>query len=282
MDEYGLNSAHVARLIELALDEDVGAGDITSAATVLPDAVAVAEIRAKEAGVLAGLPIAARVFHSVDAHVEFVALAGDGQLVTPGEVVCRIQGRARSILTGERVALNFLQHLSGIATRTRSLVALVQGTNARLADTRKTVPGMRSLAKYAVRVGGGHNHRHGLYDAVLIKENHIAAAGGVAEAIRRARALAPHTTRVEIEAETLEQVRTALDAGADILLLDTMELDTLRQSVALCQGRALTEASGGVTEATLRDIAETGVDIISVGALTHSVKALDLSLRIVG
>jgi nicotinate-nucleotide pyrophosphorylase (carboxylating) len=267
-------------LVRAALAEDVGSGDLTTLATVSELAQATAVIRAKAAGVIAGLPVAARVFAAVDPLVRFEACVAEGASVGSGDVVARLHGPARGILTGERVALNFLQHLSGIATRTATLVSLVAGTRARLIDTRKTVPGMRALAKYAVRVGGGHNHRHGLYDGVLIKENHIAAAGGVGEAIRRARAAAPHTSRVEIEVESFDQIPEALDAGADVLLLDNMSPEMMREAVRRIGGRALTEASGDVREATVAAVAASGVDLISVGALTHSVTALNLSLRL--
>jgi nicotinate-nucleotide pyrophosphorylase (carboxylating) len=192
--------------------------------------------------------------------------------------VARIFGRAHPILTGERVALNFLQHLSGIATKTARFVNLVQGTRARIVDTRKTVPGLRVLAKYAVRVGGGHNHRLGLFDAILIKENHVAAAGGIGAAVNKARAFAPHTIRIEVEARDMREVDQALDAGADVILLDNMSPEQIRAAVEHIGARALTEASGGITEENVAEIAATGIDIISVGALTHSVTALDLSL----
>jgi nicotinate-nucleotide pyrophosphorylase (carboxylating) len=205
-------------------------------------------------------------------------VATEGAAVRPGETVARVFGRAHPILTGERVALNFLQQLSGIATRTARFVALVQGTRARITDTRKTVPGLRVLAKYAVRAGGGHNHRLGLYDAVLIKENHAAAAGGIGPAVTHARAYAPHTMRIEVEVRDLREVDQALDAGADVLLLDNFTVEQIREAVEKIGSRALTEASGGITEENVAAIAAAGVDVISVGALTHSVTALDLSL----
>jgi nicotinate-nucleotide pyrophosphorylase (carboxylating) len=267
-------------LLRAALAEDVGSGDLTTLATVPAEAQATATIVAKAAGVIAGLPVAARVFALTDAEVSFEAVVAEGAAAESGTTLARLCGPARGILTGERVALNFLQHLSGIATRTAKLVELTAGTGARIVDTRKTVPGLRALAKYAVRVGGGQNHRHGLYDAILIKENHIAAAGGVGEAIRRARAAAPHTGRIEIEVESLDQIPEALDAGAEILLLDNMSPELMREAVRRIGGRALTEASGNVNEATVAIIAGTGVDLISVGSLTHSVTALDLSLRL--
>jgi nicotinate-nucleotide pyrophosphorylase (carboxylating) len=266
------------RLVREALAEDVGAGDVTTQATVAADARAEAQIVAKADGVIAGLPVAGRVFYQLDPQLEFRPLVGEGETVRPGQTVARLFGRAHPILTGERTALNFLQHLSGIATRTARFVALVQGTRARVVDTRKTVPGLRALAKYAVRTGGGHNHRFGLSDAVLIKENHIGAAGGIAAAVSRARSFAPHTMRVEVEARNPREVDEALAAGADIILLDNMTVEQLRAAVEQIGARALTEASGGITEENVAAIAATGVDIISIGALTHSVPALDLSL----
>ena len=273
-----LDSPYVEELIALALAEDVGEGDVTTTSTVPLEAQSRARIIAREAGTLAGMPVAERVFRSVDPCIRVECILNDGADLASESVVAQITGSSRGILTGERVALNFLQHLSGIATLTATFVKQVEGTNARILDTRKTIPGMRALAKYAVRTGGGQNHRFGLFDGVLIKDNHLLAAGGVAEAVSRARAVAPEGMRVEVEVETLTQVEQALEAGADILLLDNMPLDLLRQSVSLCRSRALTEASGGVTMETVRPIAETGVDYISIGALTHSAPALDLSM----
>ncbi len=264
--------------VAAALAEDIGFGDVTSAATVPADARGRAVFLAKDLGVLAGLPLLQEVYRQLDPSVRVDELVPEGARLTPGTRVAVAEGLARSLLTGERVALNYVQHLSGIASRTQRFVELVAGTGARIVDTRKTVPGLRALAKYAVRVGGGHNHRFGLFDGVLIKDNHIQAAGGITSAVRRAREQAPHLLRVEVEVESLPQVREALEAGADILLLDNMSLETRREAVVLCRGRALTEASGGITEATVRAIAEVGVDFISVGALTHSVTALDISL----
>jgi len=206
----------------------------------------------------------------------------DGIDVEPGDLIAEITGPTHPILTAERTALNFLQRLSGIATKTARFVELVQGTDAVIVDTRKTTPGLRILEKYAVRVGGGRNHRFGLFDAILIKDNHILAAGGLKRAVQAARAAAPHMMKIEVEVESLEQVEEALQAGADIILLDNMSPALLRKAVALCKGKALTEASGGTTESSVARIAETGVDMISVGALTHSAKALDMSLEIIG
>jgi nicotinate-nucleotide pyrophosphorylase (carboxylating) len=268
----------VDRVVGEALAEDVGAGDLTTLATVGADAHAEAQIVARASGVIAGLPVAQRVFQRLDPTVEFRTAVAEGTSVRAGQTVARIFGRAHPILTGERVALNFLQHLSGIATKTARFVNLVQGTRARIVDTRKTVPGMRVLAKYAVRVGGGHNHRLGLFDAILIKENHVAAAGGIGAAVNKARAFAPHTIRIEVEARDMREVDQALDAGADVILLDNMSPEQIRAAVEHIGARALTEASGGITEENVAEIAATGIDIISVGALTHSVTALDLSL----
>lgn len=278
MPEYFFPAADAERAIAQALAEDVGSGDITSIATVPESVLGRAVFQAKDTGVLCGIPVLQRVYAQIDPRVELEVLVEEGSPLTPGTRVAIVHGPARSLLTGERVALNFLQHLSAIATRTAGFVKLLEGTSTHIIDTRKTVPGLRALAKYAVRVGGGHNHRFGLYDGVLIKDNHIQAAGGIRPAVARAREVAPHMLRVEVETESLEQVREALDAGADVILLDNMDLETRRQAVALCRGRALTEASGGINEQTIRAIAETGVDLISVGALTHSVTALDISL----
>ncbi len=265
-------------LLDLALAEDIGYGDVTTQATVPPDAWGKARLVARAPGVLAGGELVALVYARVDPRIHVRQRLGDGSAVAAGECVAELEGPARGLLTGERTALNFLQHLSGIATRTARMVELVAGTGARVIDTRKTIPGLRALAKYAVRAGGGTNHRHGLSDGVLIKDNHLIAAGGVGPAVAAARAACHHLLRIEVEVDTLEHLEEALAAGADVVLLDNMSLAQLRVAVARCRGRAVTEASGGVNEATVRDIAETGVDYISVGALTHSVTALDLGL----
>lgn len=265
-------------LLRAALNEDIGAGDITAQLTVPSEAMARAVMLAKAEGVIAGLALGCWAFTLVDHHITWEPHSADGELVGVGTPLATIYGPARSILTAERVALNFVQQLSGTATLTRRFVDAVAGTKARIVDTRKTTPGLRTLEKYAVRAGGGHNHRIGLYDAVLIKDNHLAAGGGVAATVARARAHAPHTMRIEVECKTLEEVDEAVVAGADILLLDNMDLATLAESVRRIGGRALTEASGGVRLDTVRAIAETGVDLISVGALTHSAPALDISL----
>ncbi|NOQ52117.1 MAG: carboxylating nicotinate-nucleotide diphosphorylase [Desulfuromonadaceae bacterium] len=268
----------VERIVKIALQEDIGLGDVTTEVTVAPETVARAELVAKEDFTLAGIDVAATVFHTLDPDVNFEKLLEDGRKVRCGEVIARIKGRASILLQGERVALNLLQRMSGIATLTSRYVESVAGTAAVIVDTRKTVPGLRALDKYSVRMGGGRNHRIGLFDGVLIKENHIAAAGGITAAIERAHQRLPHTLKIEVETQNLDEATEALTAGADIIMLDNMTLAEMRQGVELIDKRALVEASGGVNLDTVRDIAETGVDIISVGALTHSVKAADISM----
>ncbi|MBK5275140.1 MAG: carboxylating nicotinate-nucleotide diphosphorylase [Desulfuromonadales bacterium] len=266
------------RLIEQALLEDIHTGDITTQAVVPGLRPASARLIAKEALVLAGLFVAQRVFLRINPEVVFNACFAEGALVEKGAVLATVQGNASDLLMAERVSLNLLQRMCGIATLTSRYVQAVSGTKARIVDTRKTTPGLREVEKYAVRVGGGINHRTGLYDGVLIKENHIAASGGIAEAISRARAYIPHTLRIEIETETPQQVEEALAAGADIIMLDNMDCETMQHCVGMINGRALVEASGGVNLDTVRAIAETGVDIISIGALTHSPRAMDISM----
>ncbi len=268
----------IDRLIEQALLEDIHTGDITTLAVVPGKRPASARLIAKEALVVAGIATAARVFTILDPDISFKACLNDGEKALSGTLLATLDGEAAQLLMGERVALNLLQRMCGIATLTALFVEAVAGTKARIVDTRKTTPGLRQLEKYAVRVGGGRNHRTGLYDGVLIKENHIVAAGGITEAIRRARAYIPHTLKIEIETETLAQVDEALSAGADIIMLDNMSLDLMRTAVITIGGRAQVEASGGVNLETVREIAETGVDIISVGALTHSPRAMDISM----
>jgi nicotinate-nucleotide pyrophosphorylase (carboxylating) len=259
-----------------ALAEDLGSGDVTTAATVAPETRARALITQKQPGVVFGLQAAEASFTALDPEVSMRRLAAEG-LWREGGPVLEVQGRARALLSAERTALNFLQRLSGVATLAARYVAAVEGTGARILDTRKTTPGLRALEKAAVAAGGATNHRAGLYDAILIKENHAAIAGGVGEAVRRARAWAPMLA-VEVECRTLAEVDAALEAGAPRLLLDNMDPDQLRAAVKQVAGRAQLEASGGVTLQTLRDIASTGVDFVSVGAITHSAPALDLSL----
>ncbi|MDA8427828.1 MAG: carboxylating nicotinate-nucleotide diphosphorylase [Geobacteraceae bacterium] len=266
------------RLIEQALHEDIHTGDITTQAVVPDKRQSSARLIAKESLVLAGIHVAEMVFRKLDPTVIFTANNLEGATAENGDVLATIVGNASDLLMAERVALNLLQRMCGIATLTSRYVAVVSGTKARIVDTRKTTPGLREIEKYAVRVGGGINHRTGLYDGVLIKENHIAAAGSIAEAISRARAYIPHTLKIEIETESRSQVIEALAAGADIIMLDNMDCDSMRECVQLIAGRALVEASGGVNLDTVRAIAETGVDIISIGALTHSPRAMDISM----
>jgi len=270
----------VERLIDLALEEDVAHGDITTEATVPESCCAEATIVARQRGVMAGLPVAEAVFLRVDSTIEFAGQADEGDVVEPGTTLAEVSGRARSILAAERTALNFLQQLSGVATATSSLWALIADTDAKLVDTRKTVPGMRALQKYAVRIGGGRNHRFHLADAVLIKDNHIAACGGIGEAVRAARERVPHTMRIEVEVQGLAQLREALDAEADIIMLDNMDTTEMSQAVAFTEGRALLEASGCISADSIVAVARTGVDLISCGAITHSAPALDISLEL--
>jgi nicotinate-nucleotide pyrophosphorylase (carboxylating) len=271
----------VAEAVKRALAEDLGrAGDITSAATIPADATAAGIIATREAGVIAGLALAEAAFREMDPAVSFEAAVADSDAVAAGAIVARISGNARALLSAERVALNYISHLSGIATQTRRYADAVAHTKAKITCTRKTIPGLRAFEKYAVRCGGGSNHRFGLDDAILVKDNHIAVAGSVSEAIRRARVFAGHLVKLEIEVDTLDQLREALSAGADAILLDNMKPAMLRQAVAVAAGKVVLEASGGVTLETVAAIAETGVDFISVGALTHSARALDLGLDI--
>ncbi|PLX74715.1 MAG: nicotinate-nucleotide diphosphorylase (carboxylating) [Desulfuromonas sp.] len=265
-------------ILRNALAEDIGTGDVTTAATIEAGSMAGAELVAKEDFVLAGMPVAQRVFHLLDANIAFESLLQDGQTVKRGDVLAWLKGSSAVLLQGERVALNLLQRLSGVATLTRRFVDEIAGTNATIVDTRKTTPGLRLLEKYAVRMGGAGNHRMALYDGVLIKENHVVAAGGIASAVERAKRSVPHTLKIEVEVRDLDEVRQALDAGADILLLDNMNTSQLRAAVELVGDRAETEASGGVNLETVREIAETGVKLISVGALTHSYRSVDISM----
>ncbi len=276
---FGLDERLVQAAVAMALAEDIGPGDATTRAVVSQGVAARGQIVAKDSGVLAGLPVAVATFAAVDPAVQVTPRVTDGFALAPGVVVAELAGPARGILTAERVALNFLQRLSGVATATATMVLAVEGTGAAIVDTRKTTPGLRALEKYAVRVGGGRNHRFGLFDGILIKDNHVALAGGVTAAIDLARAHAPHSLRVEVEVESLEQVEQAIEAGADVILLDNMDLETMAAAVRLTAGRALLEASGGITLHNVRAVAVTGVNMISVGALTHSAPALDLSLE---
>jgi nicotinate-nucleotide pyrophosphorylase (carboxylating) len=267
------------RLVRRALEEDLGlAGDLTTDGIVPADARATGRIVARQAGCVAGLPVAAHVFAVVDPALRVELRAADGDRVETGAVLAEVSGPARAVLTGERVALNLLGRLSGVATATRGLVDAVAGTGARVVCTRKTTPGLRALEKHAVRAGGGSNHRFGLDDAVLIKDNHLAIAGSVAEAVRRARAAVGHLVKIEVEVDTLEQLAEALACPIDAVLLDNFELARLREAVATVAGRVVTEASGGITSRTAAAIAATGVDLLSVGWITHSAPALDVAL----
>jgi nicotinate-nucleotide pyrophosphorylase (carboxylating) len=273
------NPLAIERLIDGALDEDLGrAGDITTRACVPEGAVARATIGARDAGTIAGLDVASAVFRRLDPSVTVTLDAADGDRVAPGAVLARVEGNAWSVLAAERVALNLLGHLSGIATATRSYADKIVHTRAKVACTRKTTPGLRALEKYAVRCGGGANHRFGLDDAMLIKDNHVAMAGGVGAALDRARAHAGHLVKIELEVDTLDQLAEALDHGVDAVLLDNMDPPTLRRAVAMVAGRAITEASGRITPEMAREVAEAGVDLISMGWLTHSVAVLDIGL----
>jgi nicotinate-nucleotide pyrophosphorylase (carboxylating) len=269
-------------LIRAALAEDLGrAGDLTTELTIPAGTRARALLRARQAGRVAGLDAALLAFRLLDPSLRIEVCRPDGADAAPGDTLALVEGEARPILAAERTALNLLTRLCGVATATREAVARIRGTRARIACTRKTMPGLRALEKQAVRLGGGMNHRFGLADGILIKDNHIVAAGGVAAAVRTARASAPHSLRIEVETETLAEVREALAAGADAILLDNMPPERLREAVEVVGGRAITEASGGITLATVRAVAQTGVDLISVGALTHSAPSLDLGLDFV-
>ncbi|OGC11916.1 nicotinate-nucleotide diphosphorylase (carboxylating) [candidate division WOR-1 bacterium RIFOXYA12_FULL_52_29] len=267
-------------LIKMALIEDIGEGDITTKATVPKEKYVEARMTAKEEGIIVGLDIAREVFRQIDRRIRVTSRVREGARVKKGAVIATLKGPARGILTGERAALNFIQHLSGIATLTGEYRARIKGTKARLLDTRKTIPGWRSLEKQAVKLGGGENHRFGLYDAILIKDNHLKIAKTIEKAVDAAR-IFYGKRKVEVEAGSLTEVRGAIEAGADRILLDNMGLAELKKSVALCkQARIETEASGGIGLRNIRGIAKTGVDYISVGALTHSAKALDVNLKI--
>ena len=272
----------ILNIIDSALAEDVSMGDPTTDILIDPDLTGRADMTARETGVLAGIKVAAAVFRRLDPGLEVEIVTEDGSGVAPGDKLAAVTGRVASVLKAERTALNFVQRLSGIATETHRYVEAVEGTHARIVDTRKTTPGLRKLEKYAVAMGGGQNHRRNLADGILIKDNHIEAMElqgiGIGDVVRRALEGAPHTIKVEIEVETIEQLEEVLDAGADLVLLDNMGVEQMATAVKVAAGRAVLEASGGITLDTVRAIAETGVDIISVGALTHSARALNVGL----
>lgn len=274
-----LDLKQIDKVVLNALEEDMPYGDITTDSLIPEDRMVEAKFLAKADGVICGMPVAERVFKLIDARAALEILKNDGQAVQKGEILAILRGPAAAVLKGERTALNLLQRLSGIATRTHCFAELVKDYPVSIADTRKTTPGLRYLEKYAVRCGGGRNHRYSLSDAVMLKDNHIAAGGGILSAVRTVRASIPHTVKIEVEVENMDMVREALESGADIIMLDNMDIAAMAEAVRVIGGRALVEASGDVTEERIRAIAETGVDIISIGCITHSVKALDISLR---
>lgn len=275
-----MNRLQLRPLVREALNEDIGAGDWTTESLVTETERTTGIFLAKGDGVVAGLPVVEEVFRQLDPDIRLTCEVAEGERVSAGTVLARAEGTTRALLTGERVALNFLQRLSGIATVTRQVVDALEGLDCRVLDTRKTTPGLRMLEKYAVRTGGGTNHRLGLSHGVMIKDNHIAVAGSMRKAVERVRSRVGHMVQVEVEADTLEQVVEAVSLDVDGILLDNMDPDHLRQAVAIVDGRVWTEASGGITPVTARRVAETGVDAISLGWLTHSVQALDISLEI--
>ena len=277
--EPALDEVLLKPLVEAALTEDLGRrGDVTSQATIPADMQAQLQIKSRQAGVICGMDLARLSFALVDAQIEFAAQVVDGETVAAGTVLAIVSGNARHLLTAERTALNFMTHLSGIATATRQIVDSVAEYPAQITCTRNTIPGLRTVQKYAVRCGGGRNHRLGLDDAILIKDNHIAIAGDIKTAIQQAQDFAGHLIPIEVEVDTLEQLEQALDAGVSLVLLDNMSPETLSKAVTMCKGRAKTEASGGITPETVQAVAETGVDFIAMGYLTHSTTALDIGL----
>ncbi|WP_201509776.1 carboxylating nicotinate-nucleotide diphosphorylase [Psychrobacter alimentarius] len=277
--EPALDEVLLKPLVESALIEDLGRrGDVTSQATIPADLQAQLEIKTRQAGVICGMDLARLSFALVDEQIEFSAYVNDGETVATGTVLAIVRGNARHLLTAERTALNFMTHLSGIATATKTIVDSVAAYPAQITCTRKTIPGLRVVQKYAVRCGGGRNHRLGLDDAILIKDNHIAIAGDIKTAIRHSQEFAGHLIPIEVEVDTLEQLEQALEAGVSLVLLDNMSPDVLSQAVAMCKGRAKTEASGGITPTTVQAVAKTGVDFIAMGYLTHSTTALDIGL----
>ncbi len=276
-----LNQFYVDNLIKTALLEDINYVDITTDYLIPEDQENEAKFLAKADGVLCGIEVALRVFTLIQPDFQYEVFIHDGEEVKKGDIIAKIKGKTRTILKGERTALNLLQHMSGISSMTNRIVKIVEGTNASIADTRKTLPGMRSLQKYAVTVGGGKNHRFNLSDAAMLKDNHVDAGGGITNAVTKLRTKLGHMAKVELEVRTLDELREALSVDVDVIMLDNMDNDAMREAVKIADGKALLEASGGITEETIRDVAETGVDIISIGALTHSVKAFDISLKII-
>ena len=275
-----LDVLHITDTIMTALREDMPLGDITTDNIISEESVTRATFLAKQDAVIAGLIVAQQVFYLLDKEVEFTAFIKDGDAVKKGDIIAEVKGSTRALLKGERTALNFMQRLSAIATMTNKYVRLVEGTGVKVTDTRKTTPGLRLLEKYAVGCGGGSNHRFSLSDGVLIKDNHIAAAGGIKNAVEAVKKSIPHTVKIEVETESLEEVQEALDCGVDIIMLDNMTNEQMAEAVKLINKRALAEASGNVSEETISGIAKTGVDIISVGKLTHSANSVDISMNI--
>ncbi|MBQ1239246.1 MAG: carboxylating nicotinate-nucleotide diphosphorylase [Ruminococcus sp.] len=276
-----INSIYVDNIIKTALLEDINYLDTTTDYLIDEDQENTARFLAKADGVLCGIDVALRVFTILQEQgFEAKVYKHDGDVLEKGDIIAEIRGKTRTLLKGERTALNLLQHMSGVATATKQAVKAIEGTNASIADTRKTLPGLRPLQKYAVTVGGGKNHRYNLSDAAMLKDNHVDAGGGIASAVAKLRQKLGHMTKIELEVRSLDELGQALEAGVDVIMLDNMSCEEMREAVAITNGRALLEASGGITAETLRAIAETGVDIISMGALTHSVTAFDISLKI--
>ncbi|MCK5128391.1 MAG: carboxylating nicotinate-nucleotide diphosphorylase [Clostridiales bacterium] len=274
-----LNKNMIEDIVKRALQEDIGTGDITTLSTVKKDVEITGNFLAKENGILCGLEVIKAVFWALDESITFISAYRDGSVLENGTVFAKVKGNAHAILSAERVALNLLQRMCGIATYTRILSDQIQGYKTKIIDTRKTIPGLRVLDKYAVRVGGGYNHRYNLSDGVLIKDNHITAAGSITEAVNSARMMIPHTLKIEVEVQNSHEVKEALEVGADIIMLDNMNTAQMKEAVDFIAGRALVEASGNMDRKSLLEVAQTGVDFISLGALTHSVKALDISLK---
>lgn len=275
-----LNKIYVYNLIKTALLEDINYCDVTTDYLIPAEQMGKGKLVAKAEGILCGVEVAARVFELIDSDIKIEILIKDGESVKYGDEIMRLEGRTASLLKGERTALNLIQHMSGIATAANQATKLVEGTNASIADTRKTLPGMRPLQKYAVMTGGAKNHRYNLSDAAMLKDNHIDAAGGITAAVTALRKKIGHMTKIEVETRNLDELKEALAVGADIIMLDNMSPELMKEAVAITDGRAVLEASGGITNETLRAVAESGVDIISIGALTHSVKAFDISMYI--
>ncbi|MGN1138714.1 MAG: carboxylating nicotinate-nucleotide diphosphorylase [Ruminococcus sp.] len=276
-----LNKIYVDNLINNALLEDINYVDVATDYLIPDEQEGAAQFMAKADGVLCGLDIALRVFEILQPDFKAEVFKKDGDILAKGDIIAKVYGKTKNILKGERTALNLIQHMSGVATATNRAVKLIEGTNATIADTRKTLPGLRPIEKYAVTVGGGRNHRYNLSDCAMLKDNHVDAGGGITNAVKTLKAKLGHTVKIELEVRNLQELREALDAQVDIIMLDNMSCEDMREAVAITNGRAKLEASGGITDETLYDIAQTGVDIISMGAITHSVKAFDISLKII-